>query len=148
VIKRLGSGGSFGALAIRFSGPHEKDLAGEYFTADTDFGPRAGSGSPVLINHGRALETGLEPFADLVLPGADVKREDAGIFASVTLDPSDPIQSALAELCEAGAFRWSSGSSPQFVKRGPDGWLSQWLPIEFSMVTKPCEFRLPRLRKV
>ena len=49
-----GNGPRFGAYAVRFSGPDEKDLSGEYFTSETDFGPRYGDGAPVLIHHGNA----------------------------------------------------------------------------------------------
>src|SRR5207244_2301454 len=56
ILKAIGGTGRFGALAVRFSGPDEKDLQGEYFTPQTDFGPRNGDGSPVLIHHGNPLE--------------------------------------------------------------------------------------------
>jgi hypothetical protein len=42
ILKAVGSGTGrrFGAQAVRFSGPNEKDLHGDYFTAETDFDPR------------------------------------------------------------------------------------------------------------
>src|SRR5437870_13536432 len=99
ILKAIGSStGRFGALAVRFSSPNEKDLQGEYFTAATDFGPRNGDESPVMIHHGLPLEDGLEAFADVVLPTAKVEREPRGLFASVRLDLGDPVQGAIAEL--------------------------------------------------
>src|SRR6266513_1331662 len=55
-----------GAYAVRFSGPGEKDLNGEYFTSATYFGGNQGNGVDVMLNHGEplgeneVLETGRE----------------------------------------------------------------------------------------
>jgi hypothetical protein len=40
ILKAIGSGGKFGALAVRFSDRSEPDLQNEYFTSETDFGAR------------------------------------------------------------------------------------------------------------
>jgi hypothetical protein len=146
ILKAIGAGSRFGAYAVRFSGPDQKDLSGEYFTSETDFGPRNGDGSPVLIHHGNPIEKGLEAFANVVLPAAEVKRDQTGLFASTKLDLEDPIQAAIGELIAEGHFRWSSGSAPQFVKRASDGQLLKWLPVEFSITPTPAEPRLPRIR--
>jgi hypothetical protein len=75
ILKAIGAGaGRFGAYGVRFSGPDQKDLQGEYFSAAADFGPSNGDGVPVLINHGRPIEDGLEPFANIVLPAATGSR--------------------------------------------------------------------------
>jgi hypothetical protein len=149
ILKAIGSGSSrFGAYAVRFSGPAEKDLSGEYFTSETDFGPKNGNGVPVLIHHGHPIEKGLEAFANVVLPAAEVKRDQSGLFASTKLDLADPLHAAISELIVGGYFRWSSGSAPQFVKRASDGQLLKWLPIEFSLTATPAEPRLPRIRKL
>jgi len=39
-----------GAYAIRFSGPDQKDLQGEFFTAKTYFGSRIGDGADSSAN--------------------------------------------------------------------------------------------------
>ena len=39
-----------GAYAIRFSGPDQKDLQGEFFTAKTHFGSRIGDGADSSAN--------------------------------------------------------------------------------------------------
>ena len=39
-----------GAYAIRFSGPDQKDLHGEFFTAKTYFGSRIGDGADSSAN--------------------------------------------------------------------------------------------------
>ena len=87
-----GNGARFGAYAVRFSGPDELDLSGEYFTSETDFGPRYGDGAPVLIHHGNPIAEGLEAFAAVILPSAKVNRDRSGLFASTQLDLEDPLQ--------------------------------------------------------
>src|SRR5437773_7999715 len=102
ILKGLGAGaGRFGAYGVRFSGPDQKDLTGDYFSAATDFGPRNGDGVPVLIHHGNPIDDGLEAFADVILPAAKVKRDQSGLFVSTQLDLNDPLHGAIAELIEA-----------------------------------------------
>jgi hypothetical protein len=136
----------FGALAVRFSGPDEKDLSGEYFTSETDFGPGCGDGVPVLIQHAQPLAKGLEAFQNVVLPAAKVTRDQTGLFASTQLDLEDPLHNAIAELITAGALRWSSGSRTDLAVRQSDGEILVWPPVEFSLTPTPAEPRLPRLR--
>lgn len=131
ILKAVSGSSRFGAYAVRFSGPTEKDLQGDYFTEATDFGQANGDGSPVLIHDGHPIEKGLEAFANVILPAAKVNRDERGLFASTNLDLEDPLHAAIAELIADGFFRWSSGSASQLVKRNPNGRLVRWPPVEF-----------------
>jgi hypothetical protein len=58
---------------VRFSGPDEPDLSGEWFDQETDFGARGGEGNvPTLFNHGSPVSKGaiFKRFADAVFPSA------------------------------------------------------------------------------
>jgi hypothetical protein len=99
-----------------------------------------------MIHHGNPISIGLEAFAEIILPEAKVQRDTNGLFASTNLDLSDPIQRAIYELIQRGAFRWSSGATPQLVKRASDGRIERWFPAEFSLTPIPAEPRLPRIR--
>lgn len=149
ILKTVATGNPrFGAYAVRFSGPNELDLSGEYFTTETDFGARYGDGAPVLIHHGNPIAEGLEAFASVILPAAKVNRDGSGLFASTQLDLEDPLHAAIAELITSGAFRWSSGSRSDLVMRKADGRIVRWPPLEFSLTPTPAEPRLPRLRPI
>jgi hypothetical protein len=151
ILKSAGSGGRYGALAIRFSDSAERNMQNEYFTSETFFNARGGEGAaPVLFNHGHPISQGriFEKFANTVFPDARIERTDAGLFASLQLDPADPLQSALAELINRGSLRWSSGSTSHMVKRGYDGQILRWPIAEVSLTPTPAEPRLPRLRKL
>ena len=50
-VKRQGDIGVVEALGVRFSGPDEPDLEGDYFDAHTDFGPHGGDGVAATLNH-------------------------------------------------------------------------------------------------
>ena len=146
----VANGVRVGALGVRFSGPDELDLQGDYFSADCEFGENLGNGAPTLLNHGMPLGN-LEifaDFADVVLPPATVTRTSKGLFVETTLDMSDPLQKALVDLVSLGAMRWSSGSAGHTIKRAGDGRILRWLPVEFSYTPSPAEFRLPAIRKL
>src|SRR5262245_21783034 len=77
VLKSTGAGGTYGALAVRFSGPDERDLQQEFFSAETDFGPLGGAGSvPTLFNHGSPISKDpiAKAFADAVFLDAQITR--------------------------------------------------------------------------
>ena len=137
-----------GALGVRFSGPTERDLADEYFSAESDFGPTLGSGAPVMLNHGQPLANTelLTDFADVVLAPATVTKSVKGLFVETTLDLSDPLQEAIAGLVQLGCLSWSSGTAGHVAKRrAADGLLLRWFPVEWSMTPAPCEARLPAI---
>jgi len=139
-------------MAVLFTNPSEpvKDISGEYFSNGTDFSGTDNSRVPTTFNH--AIPQGDRPifrkFADTTFGLAELKRLDNGIFGTITLDPSDPLASALADLIEAGALKFSSGSGVQFVRRGQDGHLTRWKILELSVTACPCEPRLPKLRRI
>lgn len=137
-----------GAYAIRFSGPDEKDLSGEYFTAATDFGPTCGDGATTMFHHGQCVGKGVpfEQIADMTFGQARVTRDDVGIFVETCLDHSNEYEKAIAGLCESGALKWSSGSASHLVRKAVDGGITRWHPIEFSFTATPVEPRNPAIR--
>jgi hypothetical protein len=55
---------------------------------------------------------------------------------------------SLADLIEQGALRFSSGSTAEFVRRGPDGQILRWPIVELSVTPTPAEWRLPKVRRI
>ena len=143
-----GTGSRYGALAIRFSGPDERDLVGDFFTTATDFSS-AGDGEPVvLIGHGNPIDPALAAFARMSLGPARIQRKHDGMFASFELDNGDPIDAAIIELIHAGAFRWSSGSRADLVERKSNGEITRWPVVEVSLTPTPMEPRLPKIHEL
>jgi hypothetical protein len=144
----ISHGQRVGAYGVRFSGPDERDLAGEYFDASTDFGSTLGNGAATMLHHGQPLAAGMEEFGDVILPTATVRKDSKGLFVEATLDLSDPLQEAISQLVLLGALRWSSGSAAHIVRKSADGKILRWPPIEFSFTPTPCEPRLPAIRRL
>jgi len=116
LLKSIGDGGTYGALAVRFSSEDEPDITGEYFDEFTDFSFKsAETRVPTLFNHGIPVRTGAAAnrFANTVFPDATIERVPGGLFGTITLSPSDPLQSAVAKMISSGALRFSSGSTVQ-----------------------------------
>jgi len=152
VLKAVGAGGRYGALAVRFSNAlnPERDLQLEFFTEHSDFAGTDNGRVPTMFSHGLAI--GEQPifkrFADAVFGDAELTRLDNGIFGTIRLDPANSMESALADLIEQGALRFSSGSTAQFVRRGTDGQILRWPIVELSVTPTPAEWRLPKIRRL
>ena len=119
----------------------EKDLAGDYFTSSTYFGPRDGDGADGMFHHGIPVDVKLAGLADVLFPPLKVTKDDVGLFAEVVLDMADEYHAVVATLAQKGALGWSSGSAPHMVKRLADGQITRWPIAEGSLTPQPCEPR-------
>lgn len=137
-----------GAYAIRFANSAEKDLAGEYFTTATKFGPTNGDGATTLFNHGIPIGNGpiFAELAEREFGSVKARRDEVGIFVETCLNLHDRHEAAVADLCAKGKLKWSSGSASHLVRKSADGEITRWHPIEFSFTPTPCEPRLPAIR--
>jgi hypothetical protein len=134
-----------GAYAVRFSGPEEKDLQNEYFTAKTDFGPRNGDGVATMFNHGVPVADGLEQLAIKTFSPVKAIKDEIGIFVETVLNMADQYEAAIADLVNIGKLKWSSGTSYHLARKSKDGEILRWHPIEFSYTPTPAESRLPAI---
>ena len=134
-----------GAYALRFSGPEQKDLQGEYFTPKTYLGSRKGDGVDVLFNHGQAPTKAFEEICDRVFTAAKSTVDAVGVFVEHVLDLADQYEAAIATLCSQGKLKWSSGATSHMVKRAKSGEIIRWPIAEFSYTPTPAEPRLPAI---
>jgi hypothetical protein len=148
VLKSVGDGGTYGALCVRFGSDFERDLSHEWFDCSTDFAFKSASITvPSLFHHGVPIGTSetAKRFANAVFPDATIERVDGGLFGTIKLSPSDPLQSAVARMIENGALRFSTGSTMQFARR-EGGRITRWPIVELSTTPNAAEFRLPKIR--
>jgi HK97 family phage major capsid protein len=136
-----------GAYAVRFSGPDEKDLTGEYFTKTTNFGKHDGNGADILFNHGEPIgdKSIFKKIADIAFESAKAVKDDIGIFVETVLDLADEYQKAIFDLIQAGKLAWSTGSASHVVKKAEDGQILRWPIVEVSFTPVPAEPRLPKI---
>lgn len=137
-VKSLG-GGRFGGYLVRFSSPDDPDLAGEYFTKDTDFGPHRTS--LVFYHHGQdaALKR------RLLDPAATLKVDAFGVWVEGQIAMRDAYERWIADEIAAGRMGLSSGSAAHLVERVPARgatWIKSWpLGLDASLTPIPCEPR-------
>ena len=140
-VKALGEG-KFEAPLVLFTDSSSPDLAGDYFTKDTNFWYlRDGKATiPVLYNHGTDKTMGVKG-----LGSAEVEMRDAGVWMRGQLDMADQYQRAIYSMIEAGKMGTSSGSVPHMVEREQKGdayWIKSWPLAEGSLTPTPCEPKL------
>jgi hypothetical protein len=134
-----------GAYAIRFSGPDQKDLVGEYFTSKTYLGSHHGDGADVLFNHGFAPTKAFDEICGRIFAAAKATLDEVGVFVQHTLDLADEYEAAIAKLVADGKLKWSSGTASHLAKKSATGEIKRWPIAEFSYTPTPAEPRLPAI---
>lgn len=141
-VKALDESGRIGGYLVRFSGPDDPDLAGDFFTADTDFG--AQKSTPVLYQH--AQDSHLK---SAILGSGELKTDDVGVWVEAQLTLRDEYEQAIFEMAKAGKLGWSSGTAAHLVEReavGKSWWIKSWpLGLDASLTPTPAE---PRIRAI
>lgn len=135
-VKALGDG-KVGGHLIRFGGPADTDIDGEFFTADTDFG--AANEVGVYYHHGLDNKIGARRIGRTSLT-----RDDVGVWVEAQLDLRDQYEQEIYKMAEAGKLGWSSGAVSHLVRREPAGKTTRiavWPIGEASLTPTPAEFR-------
>ena len=138
------SDGKIGGYLVRFTDQDTPDLAGEFFTAETDFDLKDGERTTIYYHHGQDPTLGKSAIGEGAL-----KIDDVGVWLDGQLDLRDRYITALAQRLEqdAGAskahFGLSSGTAPHLVEREPREkavWLKRWpLRLDASITPTPAE---------
>jgi hypothetical protein len=138
-IKSLGNG-KFAGFLVRFSDENQPDLAGDFFTAETDFGLEPGEvkKSPVYYNHG------LDPTLKTRKIGtAELTLQDAGVWMEGQIVKADAYNDSVIKLIEANRCGSSSGTASHLVEREPSGkafHIKSWpLGLDASITVEPCD---------
>lgn len=142
-LKALGDG-RVGGYLVKFSGPADPDLGGDFFTAETDFGPL--TTSLVFYEHGMD-----EVIKARVLDSdATLTKDDVGVWIEAQLERRDAYEQFIYGLAEQGRMGWSSGTASHLAKRELKGdasgsaasWIRQWvLGLDASLTVSPMEPR-------
>lgn len=148
-LKALDDSGKIGGYLVRFSNGTQKDLSGEYFTADTFLGSRDGDGVDTIFHHGqpipvkaslpRSTATELAKLQERVFAPVKTTRDAIGVFAETVLNMADEYEKAVFSLVKAGKLGWSSGAVGHLVKKESDGRITRWPIGEASITPCPCE---------
>lgn len=142
-VKSLG-GGHVGGYLVLFGDPNATDLAGDFFTPETDFGIADGQKTAVYLNHRLPLRTrgGGEIAVKERIGEGTLRRDKNGVLIDAILYNREQYEEVLK------AMGWSSGTASHLVDRQPYGnggkaaWLKTWpLGLDASLTPGPCEPR-------
>lgn len=141
-VKSLPSG-HVGGYLVRFSGPNDPDLTGDFFTKDTDFGFSPGETlkSAVYFNHRLPLKTrdGRQLTIKQKIGNGTLTLDDTGVFIDAVLYNREQYEATLSRM------GWSSGTASHLVDREPSGksmWVKSWqLGLDASITPTPAEPR-------
>lgn len=137
--------GRIGGYLVVFGDENQTDLAGDWFTKNTYFGPLDGDGAEALFHHTIPIK-GYEAMRDHRFQPWKTKKDDYGIFAETVLDMADNYERVVYGTVAANKEGLSSGSAPHLVRRAGGksaGEITHWPIVEGSITPCPCE---PRAR--
>lgn len=137
-VKALG-GGKVGGHLVRFSGPNDPDLTGDFFSKSTDLGIVDGASLPVYYQHG--LDDVLK---NRRIGRGTVKVDEVGVWLEAQLDIRDEYERMIYGMAEKGKLGYSSGAAPMLVEREQVGkaWhIKSWPIAEASLTPTPAEPR-------
>ncbi|MCY3719518.1 MAG: phage major capsid protein [Anaerolineaceae bacterium] len=141
-LKALDAGGRIGGYLVVWGSPEERDLQGEYFTAETELGLGWYPQRPLLYQHGLdgALKAAVIGAIDTLAP------DETGVWAEAQLDLRRRWARAVQRLIEKGALGWSSGSLAHLVEVADDGKIRRWPIVEGSLTPTPAQPRRSDVR--
>ena len=136
-LKMLDTAGRVGGYLVVWGGPEERDLQGEYFTAETELGLDWYPRRPLLYQHGLdgALKAAVIGAIDTLV------KDETGVWAEAQLDLRRRWARAVQHLIEKNALGWSSGSLAHLVEVAADGHIRRWPIVEGSLTPTPAQPR-------
>jgi HK97 family phage major capsid protein len=136
-LKALNNEGRVGGYLVVWGTPNQRDLQGEFFTAQSELGLDWYEQRPVLYHHG--MDGTLK---SAVIGMIDVLKEDAvGLWSEAQLDLRNRYVQTVLKLVKRGVLGWSSGSLPHLVEVEPNGFIKRWPIVEGSLTPTPAEPR-------
>ena len=136
-VKALGDG-RIGGYLVRFSGPTDPDLYGDFFTKGTNFGIQ--STLPVYYQHGYD-----DTLKNRQIGVGEISSTEAGLWFEAQLEKRDEYEKMVNELVEMGKLGYSSGAVGHLVSRkdADNGAkeIDTWILGEASLVLNPAEPR-------
>lgn len=130
-----------GGYAVRYTGPSDPDLYGDFFTSSTDFGHDDLDGLKMRLYY----EHGMNALKSAAIGRGTFKSDDKGLWYEAELEESNEYIEYIRELIEQGRIGYSSGAVGHLVEREPAGgkayWIKTWPLGEISITKKPAEPR-------
>lgn len=135
-----------GGYLVKFSGPTDPDLVGDYFTSDTDFGTLTRKGRAEVPGY---YQHGFDPhFKGEAIGDADLTADAFGVWAEYQIEIRSEYERHLVEMAREGKMGQSSGAVGHLVDRkavpskgGRVHEITRWPIGEASLTPTPAEPR-------
>jgi len=139
VLSRTEDEITVGGYLVRFTGEDDPDLEGEFFSKATRFDIEDGDSRTAYYHHG--LDSSLKTRP---LGRAQLRMDDAGIWAETQIRLADDYAREIAALVEAGKLGYSSGAVSHLVEKEATEkavLIKTWPIGEVSLTPTPAEPR-------
>lgn len=126
---------------ILWGDPQHTDLAGEYFTPQTeeiDTIFKAMGGIPAFYHH--AFDNVVKSMVVGVID--TMERDDVGVWVEAKIREAQEYQKFIRPLVEKETLGWSSGTLPLARRTEKSGRIARWPAVEGSMTHTPAEWRM------
>lgn len=142
---KVAKSGKIEGYLVQFGSPATKDLDGEYFADDTEFGIDVKGGKevtmPMYYSHGFNDKIGKRRVGYMTLKG-----DDNGIFLQAEIDKAETYRAEILKLAKEGKLGASSGAVSHLVEKEPDAdgksvRITQWPIGEGSLTPAPADYR-------
>ena len=114
--------------------PYGEDLYGETFVETTNFALGWFKQRPLLFEHGRDDLVGIDELGSV----RKIDPVEKGLWVQTQLNKRHDYYEAIAELIDAEALGFSSGSAPNLIKVDSTGVIRNWPILEMSLTTSPA----------
>lgn len=142
---KASANGRFTGYLVRFSSADSPDLAGEFFTKDTDFGIVNGQKTPVFFNHRLPLmkRDGSQIIVKQKIGEASMTMDEEGVLLDAIVWNRNNYEKDIIRGGRKNMLGWSSGTAPHLVDYEPAGksrFIKSWpLGLDASLTPIPCE---------
>jgi hypothetical protein len=125
---------------VKFTDENNKDLDGDYFSSETNFGFESKATVPVFFHHGN------DPYVKKTQIGtATLVKMDEGLHIQYIIDQRNKYKNFLQSLKKSldkdgePVLGWSSGAVPHLLEKEKSGHIKQWILAEASLTYTPAE---------
>ncbi len=142
---KASANGRFTGYLVRFSSAETPDLAGDFFTKDTDFGIVKGQKTPIYFNHRMPLKMkgGGQIMVKHKIGEGSMEIDETGVLLDAIIWNRDNYEKAIIQAGQKNLLGWSSGTAAHLVDYEPAGkskFIKSWpLGLDASLTPVPCE---------
>lgn len=124
-------------LLIAYGSSNHRDLGGDYFTSETDFGDKYVKTLKAYYDHDATDNPYMPEDARLIGRATFVEEDNLGRWYLFELDKANRYNEYILKLAQKGYLGASTQAYPASVVRHEDGFISRWHESEATLTVMP-----------